>query len=162
MTGREKYANSKTGLNELPKLKEAFSGRNTFLVIEDALPVAQQIASFLRSIFGENSEVLIAGTYDEAITLFDKNSGRLRGVITDMSFPKNESAFEEERFGFDVIAHVKRNSKVPIIVQSDVDYSRDLRIREADGFFRKQDIMKAETQAQIRDLLLSKFRITAC
>ena len=62
-------------------------------------------------------KILLATTFEEGITLFEKYKNNLLGVITDVSYPKD--GIKNEEAGFLFLEYVRKNDKYfPVIIQS--------------------------------------------
>jgi hypothetical protein len=61
-------------------------------------------------------KVLLASTYEEALTLFEKYSNYMLCLITDVAFPLNGKT--DPSAGKKLIEHVKNRLSVPVLVQS--------------------------------------------
>ncbi len=84
-------------------------------------------------------KILFARTYDEAYQLYDKYGHNILGVISDVSFPRSEVGGEpQSRMGVVLCeAILERYSRMPLLLQSSEDSSRDEAQRIGASFIHK-------------------------
>jgi CheY-like chemotaxis protein len=92
-------------------------------------------------------KILLAQTYEEAITLYEKYKDYLLGIISDVGFPRNGE--KDFNAGYDLIKHVREEKEyLPILIQSS-DPSNEEKARS----------LKAEFVHKNTPDYLRKFRI---
>ena len=64
-------------------------------------------------------KIVLARTYEEAITIYNKYSNNILGVITDVRFPRVERGEKDGLAGIRLCEHIRRHDPfVPLILQS--------------------------------------------
>ncbi len=134
-------------------------GVQTIILVEDSirytstyLPelyriVLQQSRDFMREALNEHQKmlrmrgrpkILLAQTFDEAMALYDKYKYNLLGVISDISFKKNNKRDNKERLGLKLIEHIKTQDQfMPVLLQSSEISNADLAKELGAGFIHK-------------------------
>jgi len=96
-------------------------------------------------------KILLAQTYEEAWALFERFSGNLLGVITDLSFPRDGA--RDDVAGFKLTEAIRAiDDDVPILIQSMDEEHRD-RAAEvgADFLSKRSPTLYEELRKYIRD-----------
>jgi Pyruvate phosphate dikinase, AMP/ATP-binding domain len=96
-------------------------------------------------------KILLAQTYEEAWTFYERYSGNLLGVITDLSFPM-DGGFDDEA-GLKLAEAIRAaGDDVPILIQSMDDRYRDRATTTGADFLSKQSpTLFEELRRYIRD-----------
>jgi len=115
------------------------------VVAEDNTEYQKDIVSALRKAFGDAVDVEVTDTYSVAVELLRKNAGRVCGVVTDVHYYreplKHGVADDTEICGLGLIGEAKRIVLgVPVIIESDTDYSKEAGMLSADAFILKEEI----------------------
>ena len=113
--------------------------------------VLQQNTASLKEALNENQQIarkrarpkiLMATSYNEAVSLFDRYSENLLGVISDIGFVVNRGDRPETEkldAGIDLCDHIrKRDPKMPILLQSSQESMRSVAEKLKVGFVIKQ------------------------
>ena len=113
--------------------------------------VLQQNTASLKEALNENQQIarkrarpkiLMATSYNEAVSLFDRYSENLLGVISDIGFVVNRGDRPETEkldAGIDLCDHIrKRDPKMPILLQSSQESMRSVAQKLNVGFVIKQ------------------------
>ncbi len=134
-------------------------GVQTIILVEDSirytstyLPelykiVLQQSRDFMREALNEHQKmlrmrgrpkILLAQTYDDAMALYDKYKYNLLGVISDISFKKNNKRDNKERLGLKLIEHIREQDQfMPVLLQSSDKNNASLAEELGAGFIHK-------------------------
>jgi len=136
------------------------AGVQVILVVEDSVRYISQILPVLyKMLFNQSSRVsaqeglndsqqmlmkrgrpkiLLAKTYEEALTLFDTYKENILGVISDISFKKSKERQAESKEGVNLCRHVKEtDAHIPVLIQSS-DATNELYAKEMNvGFIHK-------------------------
>lgn len=82
-------------------------------------------------------KILLTQTYEEAWTLFERFSGNLLGVITDLSFPRD--GVRDDEAGIKLTKAIRAvDDGIPILIQSMDDDQRDLAVAAGADFLSKR------------------------
>jgi len=134
-------------------------GVQTIILVEDSirytstyLPelyriVLQQSRDFMREALNEHQKmlrmrgrpkILLAQTYDDAMVLYDKYKYNLLGVISDISFKKNNKRDDKERLGLKLVEHIRsQDIFMPVLLQSSDESNASLALSLGAGFIHK-------------------------
>jgi len=64
-------------------------------------------------------KILLAKTFDEAVALYDEYKYNLLGIISDVSFSKNEEEKKKKKYGIELCRYVRTEDKfMPYLIQS--------------------------------------------
>ncbi|MFC2079876.1 PEP/pyruvate-binding domain-containing protein [Bacteroidota bacterium] len=90
--------------------------------------VLQQSREFMKEALNEHHKmlrmrgrpkVLLAKTYDGAMELYNKYGNNMLGIISDVSFKKNNKRDSKEKLGLKLIEEIRReNPHMPVLLQS--------------------------------------------
>jgi len=134
-------------------------GVQTILLVEDSvryisqiLPalykiVIRQSRNFMQEGLNEHQKmlrlrgrpkILLAKTYDDAQALYNKFGHQMLGIVSDISYKKNNQRFVETREGFELCKLVRKNDPhMPFLFQSS-DASNEKKAKELNaGFVHK-------------------------
>ncbi len=134
-------------------------GVQTIMLVEDSiryssvyLPelykiILQQSRVFMKEALNEHQKmlrmrgrpkILLAQTYDEALELYQKYQFNMLGIISDVSFKKNNKRDVKEKLGLKLVQQVrKENPYMPVLLQSS-DISNESLAHELNaGFVHK-------------------------
>jgi len=69
-------------------------------------------------------KILLARTYEEAISIYDKYKNNLLGIISDVSFPMNGE--KDKKAGIELAREIRQQDKfIPLIIQSTEEENRE-------------------------------------
>ena len=134
-------------------------GVQTILMVEDSiryissyLPslykiVLKQSREFSKEALNEHQrmirmrgrpKILLAKTFDEAVALYDQYKFNMLGIISDVSFTRNEKDNKKKKYGIELCRYVRTEDKfMPYLIQSsDIEnksYADELKV----GFIHK-------------------------
>lgn len=151
-------------------------GVQTIVLVEDSirytssyLPelykiVLQQSREFMKEALNEHQKmlrmrgrpkILLAKTFDEAMYLYNRYKSNVLGIISDVSFKKNNKRDNKEKLGLKLIEEIrKENAYMPVLLQSS-DKSNEILARELSaGFVHKYS--KA-LSIEIRNYIIQHF-----
>ena len=90
--------------------------------------VLQQSRDFMKEALNEHQKmlrmrgrpkILLAKTYDEALEIYEKYKYNLLGIISDVSFKKDNKRDKEEKLGIRLIEHIRKEDPfMPALLQS--------------------------------------------
>jgi CheY-like chemotaxis protein len=115
-------------------------GVQTIMLVEDSIRYAssylpelyrivlQQSREFMKEALNEHQKmlrmrgrpkILLAKTYDEAIELYDKYGNNMLGIISDVSFKKNNKRDTKQKLGLKLIEEIRKtDAYMPVLLQS--------------------------------------------
>lgn len=101
-------------------------------------------------------KVLLARSYEEALELFERYQHNLLGVISDISFARNQGDQELcERAGLELSTYItSRNSRLPILLQSsDLKFREEAKVVGADFICKNSKTLFLELAQFINEKL---------
>jgi CheY-like chemotaxis protein len=151
-------------------------GVQTILLVEDSirytssyLPelyriVLQQSREFMKEALNEHQKmlrmrgrpkILLAKTYDEALEIYRKYHFNMLGVISDVSFKKNNKRDTKRKLGLKLLKEIRKNDPhMPVLLQSSDKKNQKLAEELGAGFVHKYS--KA-LSIEIRNYIISHF-----
>ncbi len=151
-------------------------GVQTIMLVEDSirytssyLPelyriVLQQSREFMKEALNEHQKmlrmrgrpkILLAKTYDEAMALYQKYHFNMLGVISDVSFKKNNKRDTKEKLGLKLVEEIRKTDPhMPVLLQSSDKSNQALAEALEAGFVHKYS--KA-ISIKIRNFIISHF-----
>ncbi len=151
-------------------------GVQTILVVEDSvryistiLPsiykvVLKQSREFMKEALNEHQKmlrmrgrpkILYAKTFDEAIELYHKYKQNMLGVVTDVSYKKNNKRDTESKQGLQLCRIVKRDDEhMPVLLQSSDGSNEKLAHSMNAGFIHKHS---KTLSLDLRDYIIKNF-----
>jgi CheY-like chemotaxis protein len=98
-------------------------------------------------------KILLAQDYEEAWELYERYAGKILGIVTDVSFPRN-GALDQEA-GLDLVRRIRESDEdLPILVQSMESEHREKALRTGAQFMSKQSPHLLE---DLREYILDNF-----
>jgi CheY-like chemotaxis protein len=98
-------------------------------------------------------KILLAQDYEEAWELYERYAGKILGIVTDVSFPRNGELDQEA--GLDLARRIRENDEdLPILVQSMESEHREKALRIGAQFMSKQSPHLLE---DLREYILENF-----
>ncbi|MCF8224552.1 MAG: phosphoenolpyruvate synthase [Bacteroidales bacterium] len=151
-------------------------GVQTIMLVEDSirytssyLPelyriVLQQSREFMKEALNEHQKmlrmrgrpkILLAKTYDEAMQIYQKYSNNMLGIISDVSFKRNNKRDTKHKLGLRLLKEIRKNNPhMPVLLQSS-DISNDKLARKYEaGFVHKYS---KTLSIDIRNYIISHF-----
>ena len=151
-------------------------GVQTILLVEDSirytssyLPelyriVLQQSREFMKEALNEHQKmlrmrgrpkILLAKTYDEALEIYRKYHFNMLGVISDVSFKKNNKRDTKRKLGLKLVREIRKNDPhMPVLLQSSDKSNKALAKKLGAGFVHKYS--KA-LSIEIRNYIIGHF-----
>jgi CheY-like chemotaxis protein len=151
-------------------------GVQTILLVEDSirytssyLPelyriVLQQSREFMKEALNEHQKmlrmrgrpkILLAKTYDEALEIYRRYHFNMLGVISDVSFKKNNKRDTKRKLGLKLLKEIRKNDPhMPVLLQSSDKSNKVLAEKLGAGFVHKYS--KA-LSIEIRNFIISHF-----
>ena len=151
-------------------------GVQTILLVEDSvrytssyLPelyriVLQQSREFMKEALNEHQKmlrmrgrpkILLAKTYDEALAIYRKYHFNMLGVISDVSFKKNNKRDTKRKLGLKLVEEIRKNDPhMPVLLQSSDKNNQKLAGELGAGFVHKYS--KA-LSIEIRNYIIGHF-----
>ena len=134
-------------------------GVQTIMLVEDSirytssyLPelyriVLQQSREFMKEALNEHQKmlrmrgrpkILLAKTFDEALALYQKYHFNMLGVISDVSFKKNNKRDHKEKLGLQLVEEIRKaDPHMPVLLQSSDKSNKQLAEALGAGFVHK-------------------------
>jgi hypothetical protein len=129
---------------EIPLPETQSLGRGAILLVDDEDLHMISLNLAVKKAFQGRVDVLSVQTYSGALTVMEKNAHRIIGVVSDISYPKDDAMAqrdETERFGLSLSSDIKRLlGNVPLVLESNADYSGSFELFGACDFIMKDDI----------------------
>ncbi len=151
-------------------------GVQTIMLVEDSirytssyLPelyriVLQQSREFMKEALNEHQKmlrmrgrpkVLLAKTYDEAMELYQKYHYNMLGIISDVSFKRNNKRDTKQKLGLQMVEEIRLNDPhMPVLLQSSDKSNKSLAEELGAGFVHKYS--KA-LSIEIRNYIIAHF-----
>ncbi|MEX0981226.1 MAG: PEP/pyruvate-binding domain-containing protein [Bacteroidales bacterium] len=151
-------------------------GVQTIMLVEDSvrytssyLPelyriVLQQSREFMKEALNEHQKmlrmrgrpkILLAKTYDEALAIYRKYHFNMLGVISDVSFKKNNKRDTKRKLGLKLVQEIRKNDPhMPVLLQSSDKSNKELAEKLGAGFVHKYS--KA-LSIEIRNYIIGHF-----
>ncbi|MEX0987295.1 MAG: PEP/pyruvate-binding domain-containing protein [Bacteroidales bacterium] len=109
--------------------------------------VLQQSREFMKEALNEHQrmlrmrgrpKILLAKTYDEAIDIYRRYGDNMLGIISDVSFKKNNKRDTKEKLGLKLVEEIRRNDPhMPVLLQSSDITNTELAENLGAGFVHK-------------------------
>lgn len=126
--------------------------------------VLQQSREFMKEALNEHQKmlrmrgrpkILLAKTYDEAMILYNKYHYNMLGIISDVSFKKNNKRDHKQKLGLRLVKEIrKENPHMPVLLQSSEKTNEALAAKLGAGFVHKYS--KA-LSIEIRNYIIGHF-----
>ncbi len=151
-------------------------GVQTIMLVEDSIRYAssylpelyrivlQQSREFMKEALNEHQKmlrmrgrpkILLATTYDEAMELYRKYRENMLGIISDVSFKKNNKRDNKQKLGLKLVEEIrKENPYMPVLLQSSDKSNKALAEKLGAGFIHKYS--KA-LSIEIRNYIIAHF-----
>jgi len=151
-------------------------GVQTIMLVEDSIRYAssylpelyrivlQQSREFMKEALNEHQKmlrmrgrpkILLATTYDEAMMLYEKYHYNMLGIISDVSFKKNNKRDTKQKLGLQLVEEIRRNDPhMPVLLQSSDITNQALAEELGAGFVHKYS--KA-LSIEIRNYIIGHF-----
>jgi len=151
-------------------------GVQTILLVEDSIRYAstylpelyrivlQQSREFMKEALNEHQKmlrmrgrpkILLAKTYDEAMALYEKYHYNMLGIISDVSFKKNNKRDTKEKLGLKLVEQIRQDDPhMPVLLQSSDKSFATLAGELGAGFVHKYS--KA-LSIEIRNFIITHF-----
>ena len=151
-------------------------GVQTILLVEDSirytstyLPelyriVLQQSRDFMKEALNEHQKmlrmrgrpkILLAQTYDEALELYRKYSYNMLGIISDVSYKKNNRRDDKEKLGLRLVEQIRSEDPyMPVLLQSSDKSNESLALELGAGFLHKYT---KTLSIQLRNFIMRNF-----
>jgi len=151
-------------------------GVQTIMLVEDSirysstyLPelykiILQQSREFMKEALNDHQKmlrmrgrpkILLAQTYDEALELYHKYQFNMLGIISDVSFKKNNKRDAKEKLGLKLVQEVRKdNPYMPVLLQSSDKSNESLAYDLKAGFIHKYS---KSLSIDLRNYIISNF-----
>jgi len=126
--------------------------------------VMQQSRNFVKEALNEHQKmlrmrgrpkILLAKTYDEAMTLYNRYKENLLGVICDVSFKKGDARDKEQKLGIELIQQMREDDpNLPALMQSSDLSNAPLAEKMGVGFMHKYS---KSLSLELRNFIIQNF-----
>jgi DNA-binding NarL/FixJ family response regulator len=126
--------------------------------------VMQQTRNFVREALNEHQrmlrmrgrpKILLAKTYDEAMSLYNAYRDNLLGIITDVSFKKGDSRDKEQKLGVKLVQQLRKDDPhLPALMQSSDLSNAEVAKRLNAGFLHKYS---KSLSLELRNFIIRNF-----
>ena len=126
--------------------------------------ILQQSREFMKEALNEHQKmlrmrgrpkILLAKTYEEAITLYESYKLNLLGIISDVSFKRDNERDKEEKLGLRLIEHIKQDDPyIPALLQSSDLANAEIARAMGVGFMHKYS---KSLSIELRNFIIRNF-----
>jgi len=140
-TLKKKYTIAPPEDNSVFEKPKKFKAKSLIVVAEDEEFWKEEIVNTLREVFGDSVEIYATDTYTEALDKIKANIHRLCGVVSDVNYYEKPDSQYTERCGLWLSSDLHSLAPpIPIILESNADYSSHIHNPIREAFILKKDI----------------------